>query len=54
VFNFKLRPLYPWERKPIPIELRPGGTDSWTGLLEKRKKSLAPIGFEPRNIQPVA
>jgi hypothetical protein len=54
LFNFKLRLLYPWERKPIPIELRPDGTHSWSGLLEKRKKSLATIGFEPRNIQPVA
>jgi hypothetical protein len=52
--NFKLRPLYTWERNPIPFEQRLDGTHSWSGLMEKRKKSLAPTGFKTRNVQPVA
>jgi len=42
---------------PLNIDqMGPTADQLWvpSGLLEKRKKSLAPTGFEPRNVQPVA
>ena len=51
VVNFTLRPLYPWEGDPLLIievaEWNPGFV--WTSA-----EQLAPPGFDPRTVRPVA
>jgi hypothetical protein len=51
VVKATLRPLYPWERDPVPIVLEAGSAPGpvWMGA-----ENLAPPGFDPRTVQPVA
>ena len=48
VVNAKLRLLFPWEREPLPIAKE---AESAQGPLDE---NLAPLGLDPRTIQPVA
>jgi hypothetical protein len=51
VFNATLRPFYPRERDPVPIVYE----DKWVpGPVWTSVENLAPPGFDPRTIQPVA
>ena len=49
--NVTLRPLYPWERDPVPVVQEAGWdvVQVWTGA-----ENLASSGFDPRSVQPVA
>jgi hypothetical protein len=51
VVNATPRPLYPREKDPVPIlrEGRCAPGPIWTGA-----EDLAPPGFDPRTVQPVA
>ena len=52
VVNSAPRPLYPWEREPLPIAQEAGWAPGpvWKGV----EKISPPPGFDPRNGQPVA
>jgi hypothetical protein len=51
VVNATPRPLYPQERDPVSIVQEAGWAPGpvWTGA-----ENLAPTGFEPRTVRPVA
>jgi hypothetical protein len=50
-FNVRSRPLYPLQRHPVPIVQEAGWAPRpvWKGA-----EYLAPPGFDPRTVQPVA
>ena len=48
--NATFRLLYPWERETLPIVKE---ADSAPGPVWTREENLAPLGFDPRTVQPV-
>ena len=42
VINFTLRPFYPWEETPVPLEKEAGWAQKLNGAVCKTEKSLAP------------
>ena len=42
VINFTLRPFYPWEEIPVPLEQEAGWAQKLKWVVCKREKSLAP------------